>query len=219
VFTGIVETVGKVTRLDRGGEGARLEVDAADVSNGVKRGDSVCISGACLTAAKIAGPRLTFDVSRETLERTTLGAFRAGRPVNIERALCVGDRVGGHFVQGHVDGVGRVLAFDRKPGASFLRVGCDPNLALLLIEKGSVALDGVSLTLAELGEDSFSVALVPETLASTTLSSLSGSDAVNLEADMLGKAIVGYLERVRGVGSRSGSGGITLEGLSGAGFL
>jgi riboflavin synthase len=219
VFSGIVETVGSVLRLERSGAGARLAVDAGTVCEGVSRGDSVCVAGACLTAVEIAPPRLVFDVSRETLERTTLGGFRPGRRVNLERALRAGDRIGGHFVQGHVDGVGSVQAFGGTRGDRVLRVALESDLLLLLVDKGSVAVDGVSLTVADLERDAFSVAVIPETISRTTLADLREGDGVNVEADILGKTVVRYLER-KGRPPREGSGsGLTLEDLSDAGFL
>ncbi|MHC4779432.1 MAG: riboflavin synthase family protein, partial [Planctomycetota bacterium] len=134
MFTGIIQAVGNVTTLGSQGEGARLIVEAGDLCEGVRRGDSVAVSGVCLTAAAIRPPRLEFDVNRETLERTTLHAFRPGRRVNLEKALSVGDPLGGPFVQGHVDGVGQVLELARAPGATMLRVSLDKNLALFLVE-------------------------------------------------------------------------------------
>ena len=201
MFTGIIETVGNVARLERRGEGARLELDAGPVAAEMRIGESLSVSGVCLTVAGAAGALLSFDASRETLERTTLGGFRPGRRVNLERALRADGRLGGHFVLGHVDTVGTVGAFDRRPGASVLRVAMDPDFLLFLTPKGSVAVDGVSLTVVEATAGDFSVALIPETLRSTTLRDLSPGDAVNVEADYLAKIVL------RGRGGRADPGG------------
>ncbi len=218
MFTGIIESIGTIERIERSGEGAKLAVEAGPVSEGVKRGDSVCVSGVCLTAVEIRPPRLVFDVNRETLERSTLASASPGGKVNLERALRAGDRMGGHFVQGHVDGVGAVRALRRKEGASLLEVGFDPDLLLLLVEKGSVAVDGVSLTVVDLLEDGFTATLIPETLEATTLGALSAGEGVNVEADILGKTVVRAVERILGRKPGAG-GGISMEDLGRAGFV
>jgi riboflavin synthase len=218
MFTGIVEAVGTVAGFERRGEGAWLEVDAGALAADLRRGESLCVSGACLTATDVSGPRVAFDVSGETLDRTTLGGFRPGRRVNLERAVRADGRFGGHFVLGHVDAVGRVEAFDRKPGASTLRVSLDADWILLLIPKGSVAVDGVSLTLADIGEKAFSIALIPETLSATTLGGLRAGDEVNVEADYLAKIV---LKRLAG-NAEAGRGpkkGLDWGALEQAGFL
>jgi riboflavin synthase len=220
MFSGIVEAVGIVTRMERRGEGAKIQVDAGPLAGGVERGDSICLSGVCLTAVEIRPPHLAFEVNRETLQRTTLGALDSGRKLNLERALRVGDRIGGHFVQGHVDGMGTVLDLDRRPGATLLKVGWDSDALLLLVEKGSVAVDGVSLTVVDVYEEAFTVTLIPETLASTTLAALSPGTPVNVEADILGKTIVRFLQRKGKRGPAPGSTGpLSLDDLSEAGFL
>ncbi|MCU0723321.1 MAG: riboflavin synthase [Planctomycetes bacterium] len=217
MFTGIVEAVGTVAGLERGGEGARLTVDAGPLAAEMRRGESLCVSGACLTVTEAAGSILRFDASRETLERTTLGSFRPGRRVNLERALRADGRLGGHFVLGHVDAVGTAVSLDRRPGASTLRVETDPDLLLFVTSKGSVAVDGVSLTVAEVSRKGFSIALIPETLASTTLGGLKPGDAVNVEVDYLAKIV---LKRLGG-GGRDGEPGKPVDWgtLEQAGFL
>lgn len=217
MFTGLIEAVGEVVQLKRTGAGARLAVRVAELPQAVSQGDSVCVSGACLTAVEIGSDRLGFDVSRETLERSTLGQLRTGARVNLERALAAGARLGGHFVQGHVDGIGKVLALQKRDGDTLLRVGLEENWLLFLVEKGSVTVDGVSLTIARLAEDAFSVALVPETLKRTTLSERGPGDAVNIETDVLGKYIVNYLDRTGPKGRPSK--GLDWSDLGEAGFL
>jgi riboflavin synthase len=196
MFTGIVETVGSVRALRRRGSRVELEIEAPAVTEGVRVGDSVAVNGTCLTVTATAGGALRFEAIQETLERSSLGALREGSAVNLERALRADGRLDGHLVQGHVDGTGRVRALRREGDDVRLFVDCDPELAGLLVEKGSVAIDGVSLTVVGVGPAGFDVALIPHTLEVTTLGRLAAGDRVNLEADVLGKYVKRYLERV-----------------------
>jgi riboflavin synthase len=192
VFTGIVEEVGRV--LER--RESRLVVSAAVVGEGTALGASIAVSGACLTVVDVGAGRLGFDVGPETAERTTLGALCAGDRVNLERPLRLGGLVGGHLVQGHVDGVGTVVSLRRDGESARLTVqwrGAIPGAAL--IPQGSVAVDGVSLTVAALRDGAFEIMLIPHTLAHTTLGGLEAGMRVNLETDMIGK----YVERVLAV--------------------
>lgn len=199
MFTGIVEGSGRVASLAREEALARVVVDApAGLGAGVAVGDSVMVNGVCLTVTAVDGDRLSFDVVRETLERTALGALAPGARVNLERALRADGRLDGHIVQGHVDGVGRVRALERRGDDVVLAVECDPAFADLLVDKGSVAVDGVSLTVMQAAPDGFSVALIPHTLDVTTLGARAPGDRVNLEADVLGKYVKRYVERVLG---------------------
>lgn len=205
MFTGLVETVGKVVAAARRAGSVRLAIESDLPSGEVKPGDSIAVDGVCLTASAIEGRRISFDVVAETLARTTLGAASAGRRVNLERALRLGDRVGGHLVQGHVDGTSRVLRIDRRGDDWRLRLELPASLARYVAAKGSVALQGVSLTVASVESGSFEVALVPETLRRTTLGSLAAGDEVHVEADLLAR----YLERLldcgpAGAGAGSG---------------
>jgi riboflavin synthase len=197
VFTGIVETVGRVVEARAQGDVLRLAVEAPGLAGGVRVGDSIAVSGGCLTVVEAKDGRLVFEAVRETLERTTLGALRAGARVNLERALRADSRLDGHIVQGHVDESGRVRALRRRGDDVQLVVGCSRGFADWLVPKGSVAVDGVALTLVRLEDEAFEVALIPHTLAVTTLSALREGDAVNLEADVLGKYVKRYFERVR----------------------
>jgi riboflavin synthase alpha subunit len=192
VFTGIVREVGRVAAVAGGEDGVRLEIDAAGTASGVATGDSVAIDGVCLTVTQVVDGRMSFDAVPETLRRSSLGGLAAGDAVNVEPALRAGEPLGGHYVQGHVDAVGGVRAVE--PEGEGLRIWLDvPDEVLrLCVEKGSVAVQGVSLTVAELDEAGFAVALVPHTLAATTLGALEPGDAVNLEADVLAK----YVERL-----------------------
>jgi len=196
VFTGIIETVGRVTSLERRGELVRVEVDAPSLTDGAKVGDSIAVNGCCLTITGIAGGRLTFDAVQETLRRTSLGDRGVDSRVNLERAMRADGRLDGHIVQGHVDGTGRVQALERAGDDVRFAVDCGPEIARYLVEKGSVAIDGVSLTVVGVEEGGFDVALIPHTLAETNLGDRVPGDRVNLEADVLGKYVVRYLERI-----------------------
>ena len=198
MFTGIVETIATITRIEGGADRATLVIDAPAVSGGVKRGDSIAVNGACLTVTALEDGRLTFEAVAETLSRTNLGELKIGSVVNLERALRADQRLDGHIVQGHVDAVGRVRALDRAGFDVRLFVDCEPSFCLLLVEKGSVAIDGVSLTLVGVETRGFDVALIPHTLGATTLGRRRVGDRVNLEADVLGKYVKHYVERVLG---------------------
>jgi len=192
MFTGIVREVGSVVARSGGDEGVRLEIDAPEVAPLVEVGGSVAINGVCLTAEAVAGGRVTFHAVPETLSRSTLGELAAGARVNLEPALRAGDSMGGHVVQGHVDGVGTVRSV--RPEGEGLRVIVEagPDTLRYCVEKGSITVEGVSLTIAELHDDAFGVALIPHTLAETTLDGLAAGRHVNLEVDVLAK----YVERL-----------------------
>jgi riboflavin synthase len=200
MFTGIVEELGEVVSVEHLADAARLTVRGPRVTADAEPGDSVAVNGVCLTVTGVAGPVFTADVMAETLNRSGLGALEPGSPVNLERSLRVGDRLGGHMVQGHVDGVGTVTSRVSGERWDVLRVTVPGGLARYLVEKGSVAVDGVSLTVSALGGrgDSpgeppwFEVSLIPTTLAVTTLGRVKPGDRVNLEADVIGK----YVERM-----------------------
>ena len=196
MFTGIVEAVGDVARVLAQGETTRLSILAPGVATGVRVGDSVSVDGGCLTVVAAQDGLLSFEAVRETLERTALGELRAGSRVNLERALRADARLDGHIVQGHVDETGRVRELRRRGEDVQLFVACSRGFADWLVPKGSVAIQGVSLTVVGVEGDGFDVALIPHTLASTTLGSLREGDRVNLEADVLGKYVKRYLERV-----------------------
>ena len=192
MFTGIIRELGRVAALDGDGGSLRLTVEAPATAALTAEGDSVALDGVCLTAVAVADGHISFDAVPETLQRTTLARLTDGDHVNVEPALRAGDPLGGHYVQGHVDAVGRVRSVeDEGDGA---RVWVDSPAAVLAycVEKGSVTVDGVSLTVASLDGEGFAVALVPHTLEVTTLGALQPGDAVNLEADVLAK----YVERL-----------------------
>lgn len=196
MFTGIVETVGRVSERVAQGSLTRFAIEAPAVTDGVRRGDSLAVNGACLTVVEVDPLCLVFEAVKETLDRTSLAALEVGSPVNLERAMRADGRLDGHIVQGHVDGVGVVRALERRGDDVRFEVGCDADVAQYLVPKGSVAIDGVSLTLVRANADGFDVALIPHTLEVTTLGSRQAGDVVNLEADVLGKYVKKYLERI-----------------------
>jgi len=197
LFTGIIEAVGTLVALEPRGSQVGLAIDAPAIAPGVRVGDSLAVNGACLTVTKIEAGRLHFDAVRETLARTSLGDQCVGARVNVERAMRADGRLDGHIVQGHVDGTGRVDALERDGDDVRLRIRCDAEIARYLVPKGSVAIDGVSLTVVSVSDREFDVALIPHTLAETNLGDRKPGDHVNLEADVLGKYVVHYLERTR----------------------
>lgn len=194
MFTGLIEEVGTVTRIEEVPHGIRLSIDAETIAPRLARGDSVAVDGVCLTAIAIDGGEWVAEVSPETMARTNMAAYGAGTRVNLEQPLAAGARLGGHFVQGHVDGVTR-LRFLRDEG-DFVRVGLDlpSDLGRYLVEKGSVAVNGVSLTVASLDDECFEVQLVPHTLQHTNLTWEERPETMNLEVDVLGKYVARLLE-------------------------
>jgi riboflavin synthase len=188
MFTGIVRELGRVEVVEEVDQGVRLRVRAPETAASASVGDSVSVSGVCLTVTETADGVLAFDAVPETLRRSTLGALHDGAHVNVEPALQAGDSVGGHFVQGHVDGVGRV----RRVTKEGLEVEAPADILRYCVEKGSIAVEGVSLTIAELYDDAFAVALVPHTKDVTTLGTIEEGNQVNLEVDMLAK----YVEKL-----------------------
>lgn len=194
MFTGLVETLGTITNLEPTGPGVRLSVRSPGVAEGMKIGDSVAINGCCLTVVAIAADVLSFEAGSETLSRTNLGKLVTGSGVNLERSLKVGDRLGGHYVTGHIDAVGTLDARRDEGDWSFLWFQVPRELTRQMASKGSVAVDGVSLTLVDVEEERFSVALIPHTLAVTTLGKLAVGDVVNIETDVLAKYVQRQLE-------------------------
>jgi len=196
VFSGIIEDVGTVAALERHGEDARLVVGGL-AGSALSLGESICTAGVCLTVREITADGFAADLSGETLQRTSLGLLRAGDRVNLERSLRLGDRLSGHFVFGHVDGIGRITALDRAGEGHWLRVEAGASLAPYLVDKGSIAVDGISLTMCDVDASSFAVAVIPHTFAMTTLSRRKVGDAVNLEVDMLARYARRALESLR----------------------
>jgi riboflavin synthase len=200
VFTGIVEGRGRLVRLEVGGEqGERLDIEVdvgVEIASGARIGDSVALAGCCLTVTAVRDTVLAFQAVPETLRRTSLGERALGDSINVERAMRADARFGGHIVQGHVDGTGRIAAIQGEGDEVRMRIDCAGDLTRLLVQKGSVTVDGVSLTVVDPDDEGFSVALIPHTLRETTLGGAKQGDRVNLEVDILGKYVVAYLERI-----------------------
>lgn len=194
MFTGLVETMARVVAATPQSPGYLLCVDAAEVAGDAKLGDSICVNGCCLTVVQIEETKLSFEAGEETLKRTNLGKLAPGSFVNLERSLKAGDRLGGHYVTGHVDAAGHLLRREEDPPWAKLWFGVPANIVYQLASKGSVAVDGVSLTLVDVTDDSFSVALIPHTLSVTTLGRLAAGDPVNIETDVLAKYVQRQLQ-------------------------
>lgn len=196
MFTGIIERVGRVLTIEPAAELTRLTIEAGHVVEGVKLGDSIAVNGACLTVTAIDGERLSFDAVAETLDRTALGELEVGSGVNLERAMRADGRLDGHIVQGHVDATGHVRKFERQGDDVRLYIETPAAFAGELVEKGSVTIQGVSLTVVGVEDDGFDVMLIPHTLQETTLGDCSPGQGVNLEADVLGKYVKRHVERL-----------------------
>lgn len=194
MFTGLIEELGKVQSLTGAGESYRLTVGAKKVLQDLAIGDSVAVNGACLTVVAKTDNAFTVDVMPETARHTVIGALHVGEGVNLERTLRFGDRLEGHLVAGHVEGVGRILHRQEDGNAVVFRIGCEKSLTHYIIEKGSVAVDGISLTVTAVEENSFSVSVIPHTAAVTTLGFKRVGDKVNVETDLIGK----YIEKFVG---------------------
>ena len=192
MFTGIIEELGRVASIEFDGDNARVVIAANVVTVGTKNGDSISVNGVCLTALDVKEDSFSADVSRETLDRSTLGSLTTDSPVNLERAVTPETRLGGHIVQGHVDGRGTFISATQDGDFWTVRIGFPPEFARYLVYKGSVAVEGISLTVASLDDEHFDIAVIPKTWEFTNLSSLKPGDAVNLEADVIAK----YVERM-----------------------
>jgi riboflavin synthase len=196
MFTGIIETVGVVRQvLPKGGQ-MQLVIDLNGLADGTQLGDSIAVSGVCLTVCRLTGSEAAFDVSTETLAHSTLNTLRPGGKVNLERAMSAAGRFGGHIVQGHVDGLGRIAAIRKQADFATFRIQAPPELLDQMVRKGSVAVDGISLTVAALDPTGFEVALIPTTLRETTWHDAKIGDPVNLETDILIKVVKKQLEKI-----------------------
>jgi riboflavin synthase len=199
MFTGIIEEVGRVKAVHRGAAYAALTVGAKEILRDVRLGDSITVNGVCLTVTSFSADTFTADVMHETLSRSNLGSLRPGSAVNLERAMAVGGRFGGHIVSGHIDGTGVIAAIRRDDNAVWNCVKTSAKVLRYIIEKGSIAMDGISLTVARIEKDSFFVSVIPHTTEKTILSQKREGDFVNLENDCIGK----YIERLMGGKSES----------------
>ncbi len=193
MFTGLVEEVGEIGNVNRTGDSIRFSVKARSVLEGLAIGDSVAVSGICLTVVEMGPSHFSVDATPETLSRTTLENLERGRKVNLEKALTLAKPLGGHLVQGHVDGLGRVSGIRKEGNSTVLTIEAETELLLSMVKKGSVAVDGVSLTVAALGDESFSISVIPHTLERTSLRERRAGDRVNLEVDIIGKYVHRFL--------------------------
>jgi riboflavin synthase len=218
MFTGIIQHVGRILASREAAGGRRARIDLGPLAEGLRIGASVAVNGLCLTASSVDGAEAEFDIVAESLQRSTLGRLKPGDRVNLEPALASGGRLDGHIVQGHVDGVAKVVSVQR--GQPWIpRFAAERSLVDQMVPKGSIAIDGVSLTLVDVEGDEFSVALIPTTLADTTLADLAIGDQVNIEVDILGKYVRRFLQQMLDSGSAASSSGLTLDKLKEAGFL
>ncbi|MGC2236611.1 MAG: riboflavin synthase [Pyrinomonadaceae bacterium] len=216
MFTGIIEELGKIAAFENRGDGARIKISAQIVTNNTLEGDSIAVNGVCLTALDVKSDSFAADVSGETLDKSTLGSLKTGSSVNLERAVTAQTRLGGHIVQGHVDARGKFVSATQSGDFWTVRIGFPTEIGQYLVYKGSVSVEGISLTIANLAEDYFEIAVIPKTWQLTNLSSLKIGDAVNLEADVIAK----YVERIMLYGKRAAeSENITVEKLTKLGFV
>ena len=215
MFTGIIEELGKISAFEKGSGGAKIKISANIVTKDTNEGDSIAVNGVCLTAIDITSDSFSANVSPETLNRSTLGNLKTGAKVNLERAVTPATRLGGHIVQGHVDAKGKFLKAVQEGEFWTVQIGFPPEMAKYLVYKGSVAIEGISLTIANLSENYFEIAVIPKTWALTNLSALQNGAEVNLEADIIAK----YVERIMFYGkSKENSEAITMEKLKKLGF-
>lgn len=199
MFTGIIEEIGIIRAITKGAKSAVLMIQAEVIFSDLKVGDSVSTNGVCLTVTSIQGNTYTADVMNETLMRSSLGNLKSGSHVNLERALAANGRFGGHIVSGHVDGTGKILHIKKEDNAIWYTILCKPEVMHYIVEKGSIAIDGISLTVAKVERDHFSVSIIPHTAKETTLSERKVGDVVNLENDVIGKYIEKFTESPKGI--------------------
>lgn len=192
MFTGIVEEVGTMQGVRMGSQSGEIHLQASKVLEDTQLGDSIAVNGVCLTVTRMTGDGFTADVMPETLRRTNLGQLKPGDPVDLERAMAADGRFGGHLVSGHIDGTGRIVEQRKEGNAVWVRIGTTPEILRLIVEKGSITIDGISLTVAALDSDSFQVSIIPHTGSETILLGKKAGDVVNLENDIIGK----YVQRL-----------------------
>lgn len=214
MFTGIVEEIGSVRRITRGARSAVLEIACRKVLEGTKIGDSIAVNGICLTVTAISAQGFSADVMHETLDRSALAQLVSGSHVNLERAMAANGRFGGHIVSGHVDGTGRITQIRRDDNAIWFTVTCETALLRYIVEKGSITIDGTSLTVADVTDSGFSISAIPHTLAVTVLGERRQGDRVNLECDIIGK----YVEKLLQPAKPAAESGISREFLAEHGF-
>ena len=217
MFTGIIEEIGSVVSVSRGGKSSVIRIKAGVVLGGTRIGDSIAVNGVCLTVTDMGADWFQADVMNETLSRSGLGALRQGSPVDLERAMAAGGRFGGHIVSAHIDGVGTITDVKNDGIAVWYTIAAKPGIMRYIVEKGSVAIDGISLTVAKVTDGDFSVSVIPHTAANTVLSSKKPGDSVNLENDIIGK----YVEKLMTTDEpeNSGNSGVSMSFLAENGFI
>lgn len=220
MFTGIIEDIGDIKSIKHEGDSAVLVIHSSKIMDDVKLGDSIAVNGVCLTARSISGNEFTADVMAETLRRSSLGALKPGSKVNLERAMQLGGRFGGHIVSGHIDGTGTIVSMKREANAVWVEISTDSKILKLIIEKGSIAIDGISLTVAYVDDKVFKVSVIPHTASETTLLMKKVGDIVNLENDTIGKYVERLLQPFNEQSSRKNDKkSVSLETLIESGFM
>lgn len=220
MFTGIIEDIGDIKSIKHEGDSAVLVIHSSKIMDDVKLGDSIAVNGVCLTARSISGNEFTADVMAETLRRSSLGALKPGSKVNLERAMQLGGRFGGHIVSGHIDGTGTIVSMKREANAVWVEISADSKILKLIIEKGSIAIDGISLTVAYVDDKVFKVSVIPHTASETTLLMKKVGDIVNLENDTIGKYVEKLLQPFNEQSSRKNDKkSVSFETLIESGFM
>ena len=218
MFTGIIEEVGTVISVQKGAASSFIEIKAETVLSDVHLGDSIAVNGVCLTVISFSSASFRADVMNETLSRSSLGSLKQGSPVNLERAMAADGRFGGHIVSGHIDGTGIISKTEREDNAVWYTIKAPEKLMRYIVEKGSIAIDGISLTVAKAGREEFAVSVIPHTMQETTLATKGAGQIVNLENDVVGKYIERFLEWGKEIKPEEEKSGITMEFLANAGY-
>ncbi|HBF43416.1 MAG TPA: riboflavin synthase [Desulfobacteraceae bacterium] len=218
MFTGLIEGIGKVKIIQRLRGDMRITIEPEFEMVGLEVGESICVDGVCLTVTELIGATFGVDVSGETLSRTTLGKLRQGSEVNLERALRLADRLGGHLVSGHVDGVGKILKKEPQQRSWLVRIGVDEQISRYNLEKGSVSVDGISLTINRCEDFSFEVNIIPQTGMETTILKKKAGDQVNIETDLIGKYVERFVSRTKSINREKTASGLDMEMLIRHGF-
>lgn len=214
MFTGIVEETGKVKAIQKGSSSSFIKIEGDKIFSDIHLGDSIAVNGVCLTVTDFSGKIFRADVMNETLERSSLGLLKNGSAVNLERAMAANGRFGGHIVSGHIDGTGTVIKIKKDGIAVWYTIEADDDILKLIVKKGSISIDGISLTVADVTNNTFSVSVIPHTSENTNLSSKKCGDIVNLETDVIGK----YVDKLINNGKSDSKSGITRDFLAGYGF-
>ncbi|MBR2365371.1 MAG: riboflavin synthase [Lentisphaeria bacterium] len=219
MFTGLVQCTGEFTGKNMTGKAGKLFIRSHKIFHDLKLGESIAVNGTCLTLESFSGNFLSFHVLKETFDKTDLGELVSGNTVNLERALAAGDRLGGHIVSGHVDGTGKILSLGKEGDDTVLEITAPEEILMYIVPKGSIAVDGISLTVASVKENSFTICIIPTTWRETNLRFRKTGENVNLETDMLGKYVYSFLARTGVVKENGQTSSVTMESLANAGFF